>query len=337
MILVTGGTGLVGSHLLFDLTKNDHNIRALYRSTDTINKVRKVFSYYTDMIETQFKKIEWIKADLNDLPKLEGAFRGITKVFHCAALISFAPNDYNQLKKINTEGTANIVNLCISYSIQKLCYVSSVATMGFDPHKICEETPWRSEEIKNVYALTKYAAEKEVWRGIQEGVPSVIVNPGVILGPGYFNSGSGLLFKIINKGLKYKTNGITGYVDVKDLVKSMLLLINEKHLNERYIIVGKTLSFSELTSKISKVLGVKAPSKFIKKWMLSLAWRLDWIKHKVLGKKRKLTKNICKTLNSKNYYSSEKFLKLEKGFDFKPISQTISEVGNLFLKEEKVS
>ena len=244
MILVTGGTGLVGSHLLFELTKTDQNIRALYRSTKTIKNVKKVFSYYTDKTETQFKKIEWVQADLNDLPELEDAFKGIKKVFHCAALISFAPNDYNQLKKVNTQGTANIVNLCISYSVQKLCYVSSVATMGFDPNKISEETTWKPEEIKNVYALTKYAAEKEVWRGIQEGVPSVILNPGVILGPGYFNSGSGLLFKIINKGLKYKTNGITGYVDVNDVVKSMLLLMSKKHLNERYIIVGKTLSFS---------------------------------------------------------------------------------------------
>lgn len=336
MILVTGGTGLVGSHLLFELTKTDQNIRALYRSTKTIKNVKKVFSYYTDKTETQFKKIEWVQADLNDLPKLEDAFEGIEKVFHCAALISFAPNDYNQLKKVNTEGTANIVNLCISYSVQKLCYVSSVATMGFDPNKISEETTWKPEEIKNVYALTKYAAEKEVWRGIQEGVPSVILNPGVILGPGYFNSGSGLLFKIINKGLKYKTNGITGYVDVNDVVKSMLLLMSEKHLNERYIIVGKTLSFSELTSKISNVLGVKAPKKFAKRWMLSYAWRIDWVKHKVLGKNRKLTKNMCKTLNSKNHYSSEKFLKVEKEFNFKPISQTILEVGNLFLKESKV-
>jgi len=335
MILVTGGTGLVGSHLLFKLTKNDQNIRALYRSNESIKKVKKVFSYYSDKIETQFKKIEWVQGDLNDIPKLEEAFKGITKVFHCAALISFAPNDYNQLKKINIEGTANIVNLCISYSIQKLCYVSSVATMGFDPIRISEETTWKSEEVKNVYALTKYAAEKEVWRGIQEGVPCVIVNPGVILGPGYFNSGSGLIFKIIRKGLMYKTNGITGYVDVNDVVKSMLLLMSDKHLNERYIIVGKTLSFSELTSKISKSLGVKAPEKIAKKWMLSLAWRLDWVKHKDLGKKRKLTKNMCKTLHSKNLYSSEKFLRLEKDFHFKPISQTILEVSKVYLKESK--
>ena len=337
MILVTGGTGLVGSHLLFELTKSDQNIRALYRRTETIEKVKKVFSYYSDQIDFQFKKIEWIQGDLNDIPKLEEAFKDITHVYHCAALISFAPNDYNQLKKINTEGTANIVNLCITHSIQKLCYVSSVATVGFDPLKISEETIWKSEEIQNVYALTKHAAEMEVWRGIQEGISSVIVNPGVVLGPGFFNSGSGLLFKIIYKGLNYKTEGVTGYVDVKDVVRSMLRLMNGTSTNERYILVGKTLSFSEFTSQISKELGVKAPQKTAKRWMLSIAWRFDWLNHKIIGKKRKLTKNMCRTLDTKNYYSSDKFLKLEKDYIFTSMSKTISEVSQIFLKDLKHS
>jgi len=335
MILVTGGTGLVGSHLLFELTKEDQNIRALYRRTETIEKVKKVFSYYSDKTDTQFKKIEWVQGDLNDVPKLEKAFKDITHVYHCAALISFAPNDYDQLKKINTEGTANIVNLCISHSIQKLCYVSSVATMGFDPIKITEETTWKPEEKQNVYALTKHAAEMEVWRGIQEGVSSVIVNPGVVLGPGFFSSGSGLLFKIIYKGLNYKTEGITGYVDVNDVVKSMLLLMNGKHANERYILIGGTLSFAEFSTQISNELGVKAPQKIAKRWVLSIAWRLDWLNYKIIGKKRKLTKNMCRTLNTKNYYSSSKFLKQEKGFKFTPISKTISELSQFFLKDVK--
>ena len=335
MILVTGGTGLVGSHLLFELTKSYQNIRALYRRSDTIEKVKKIFSYYTNKPENQFKKIQWFQANLNDVPRLNEAFKGITHVYHSAALISFAPDDYAKLKKTNTEGTANIVNLCISHSIKKLCYVSSVATMGFDPVKICEKTTWKSEEIKNVYAISKYDAEMEVWRGIQEGVSSIIVNPGVILGPGFFNSGSGLLFKIINKGLNYKTEGITGYVDVNDVVKSMQLLMNGKHTNERYILVGETLSFAEFTSQISNALDVKAPKIIAKKWMLSIAWRLDWLNNKVLGKKRKLTKNMCKTLNSKNFYCSNKFLNCEKQFNFRPISKTISEVSQIFLEDLK--
>ena len=333
MILVTGGTGLVGSHLLFELTKADQNIRALYRRTETIEKVKTIFSYYSNNIDTQFKKIEWVQADLNDVPKLNAAFEGISHVYHCAALISFAPNDYAQLNKTNTEGTANIVNLCISHSIQKLCYVSSVTTMGVDPHKITEETTWKSEDIKNVYAITKHNAEMEVWRGIQEGVSSVIVNPGVILGAGFFNSGSGLLFKIVHKGLRYKTEGITGYIGVNDVVKSMVLLMNSDHTNERYILVSDTLTFGDFTKLLSNELGVKPPQKTAKNWMLSFAWRLDWLASIVTGKRRQLTKNMCRTLNNKNHYSSEKFLNAEKQFKFTAISKTISEVSHIYLKD----
>jgi len=333
MILVTGGTGLVGSHLLFELTKADQNIRALYRRTETIEKVKTIFSYYSNNIDTQFKKIEWVQADLNDVPKLNAAFEGISHVYHCAALISFAPNDYAQLNKTNTEGTANIVNLCISHSIQKLCYVSSVATMGVDPHKITEETSWKSEYVKNVYAITKHNAEMEVWRGIQEGVSSVIVNPGVILGAGFFNSGSGLLFKIVHKGLRYKTEGITGYIGVNDVVKSMVLLMNSDHTNERYILVSDTLTFGDFTKLLSNELGVKPPQKTAKNWMLSFAWRLDWLASIVTGKRRQLTKNMCRTLNNKNHYSSEKFLNAEKQFKFTAISKTISEVSHIYLKD----
>ena len=337
MILVTGGTGLVGSHLLFELTKADQNIRALYRRTESIEKVKTIFSYYSNNIDTQFKKIEWVQADLNDVPRLNAAFEDVSHVYHCAALISFAPKDFTHLNKTNTEGTANIVNLCIIHSIQKLCYVSSVATMGVDPHKITEETTWKSEDIQNVYAITKHNAEMEVWRGIQEGVPSVIVNPGVILGAGFFNSGSGLLFKVIHKGLRYKTEGVTGYVGVNDVVKSMVLLMNSNHTNERYILVSDTLTFGDFTKTLSNALGVKPPKKTAKNWMLSMAWRLDWLAYIIIGKKRLLTRNMCRTLNSKNYYSSEKFLNAEKKFKFTPISKTISEVSQIYLKEVRAS
>ena len=333
MILVTGGTGLVGSHLLFELSKSQQKIRAIYRNKKTIEKVKNVFSYYSTTIEEQFNRIEWLKADLNDIPKLTEAFKGVTHVYHSAALISFDPNDYNKLRKVNITGTANIVNLCVTNTIQKLCYVSSVATIGHDPVKITEQTDWDSQENQSVYAITKYEAEMEVWRGIQEGVSSVIVNPGVILGAGFFRSGSGGLFKRVYKGLNYSTNGVSGYVGVEDVVKSMILLMNSGQNNDRYILVAENLSFLDFTTLISDAFKLAPPKKIATKWMLAFAWRLDWMKHILTGKKRRLTKNLSKTLRTKSYYSSEKFLKTKTEFTFKPISTVVSEVCQLFLKE----
>ena len=320
MILVTGGTGLVGSHLLFELTKSQQKICALYRSQKTIEKVKHIFSYYTDSVDAQFDRIEWVQSDLNDLPKLAEAFKGVTHVYHCAALISFDPNDYYKLRETNISGTANIVNLSVINGIQKLCYVSSVATMGYDPVKITEETTWNPEDHQSVYAITKYEAEMEVWRGIQEGVPSVIVNPGVILGPGFFRSGSGGLFKRVYKGLRYVTEGVSGYVGVTDVIKGMVSLMNSDRKNERYIMVAENLSFLDFTTLISNAFKLAPPKKIARKWMLSFAWRLDWLKHKLRGKKRLLTKNLSKTLRSKSYYSSNKFLESETEFKFNPIS-----------------
>ena len=333
MILVTGGTGLVGSHLLFELTKSQQKIRALYRSQKTVKKVKHIFSYYTDTIDDQFNRIEWIQADLNDMPKLTDAFEGVTHVYHCAALISFDPNDYYKLRETNISGTANIVNLSVINGIQKLCYVSSVATMGYDPVKITEETTWNSEDQQSVYAITKYEAEMEVWRGVQEGVPSVIVNPGVILGPGFFHSGSGGLFKRIYKGVRYATHGVSGYVGVMDVIRGMVSLMNGELKNERYIMVSENLSYLDFTTLISKTFKIPPPKKIASKWMLALAWRLDWLKQKLTGKKRRLTKNLCKTLNNKNYYCSDKFLEAETMFKYTPISSVVSEVCRFFSKE----
>ena len=333
MILVTGGTGLVGSHLLFELTKSQQKIRALYRSQKTVDKVKQIFAYYTDSVDAQFDRIEWIQSDLNDLPKLAEAFKGVTHVYHCAALISFDPNDYYKLRETNISGTANIVNLSVINGIQKLCYVSSVATMGYDPVKITEETTWNPEDQQSVYAITKYEAEMEVWRGIQEGVPSVIVNPGVILGPGFFRSGSGGLFKRVYKGLRYVTEGVSGYVGVTDVIKGVVSLMNGDRKNERYIMVAENLSFLDFTTLISNAFKLAPPKKIARKWMLSFAWRLDWLKHKLRGKKRLLTKNLSKTLRTKSYYCSDKFLEAETAFKFSPISTVVSEVCQIFSKD----
>jgi nucleoside-diphosphate-sugar epimerase len=333
MILVTGGTGLVGSHLLFELSKSQQNIRAIYRSKKTIEKVKTIYSYYTDSVATHFDRIEWVEADLNDIPKLTEAFEGIKEVYHCAALISFNPSDYHKLREINISGTANIVNLSVINGIQKLCYVSSVATMGYNPKKITEETAWNSEDSKSVYAITKYEAEMEVWRGIQEGVPSVIVNPGVILGPGFFESGSGGLFKRVHSGLRYATHGVAGYVGVVDVIKSMVLLMNSDCKNERYIIAAENLSSLDFTTLISNAFNLVPPKKIARQWMLAFAWRLDWLKHKITGGKRRLTKNLSKTLRTKSYYSSSKFLETIPNFEFTPISRVVSEVCQVFLKE----
>jgi nucleoside-diphosphate-sugar epimerase len=324
MILVTGGTGLVGAHLLYHLLIENNSVKAIHRKKSDLDAVKNVFSYYTDDFEFIFQKINWIEADITDVYLLEKAFENVTEVYHSAALVSFNPNDYKAMRKINIEGTSNIVNLCIDKKVKKLCFVSSIATIekSIKNDNIDEECEWDTELNNYGYAITKYGAEMEVWRASQEGIDVIVVNPGVILGAGFWKNGTGKLFSKIYKGLKFYTEGITGFVSVKDVVEVMIRLMKSDKKNERYILVSENCSFKEVFFQIADNFDKKRPSIKTTKLMGSIGWRLEKIKSLITGKPPILTKQTSKSIHNKHYYSSEK-IKKALNFKFEPISETI--------------
>tara|TARA_R110002051_G_scaffold207578_1_gene273342 strand:- start:1986 stop:2993 length:1008 start_codon:yes stop_codon:yes gene_type:complete len=334
MILVTGGTGLVGAHLLVQLTRTETRIKAICRPESDVKKVEKIFSYYSDEYREYYKKITWVIADINDIPALEIAFEGITHVYHCAALISFDPKDYNKMNHVNCNGTATIVNLCIHKNIKKLCYVSSIATIGKNVNttKVDEESDWSYKDV-NVYAHTKYNAEMEVWRGSQEGLSTVIINPGVVLGPGFWGSGSGAFFTTAKKNYNYYPPNGTGFIAVNDVVQLMLLAMNSDVNKERFIVVSENLSYKTILTKISIGLEIKPPSKELKFWQLKLLWKLDWFRNIVLNKRRKITKKTVKSLREDKIYDNQKVIKTFN-FTFEPIEKTIAFCCEKFLEED---
>ena len=333
MILVTGGTGLVGAHLLFNLLNENQSVRAIYRNEKKFETVKRIFSYYTKTPDILFNSIEWVKADLNNIPDLTEAFNGITHVYHCAAFVSFEPNKFELLRKTNIEGTANIVNLCLSNHVKKLCYVSSIAAIGTPTTTetlITEDTDWNKEFDNSVYAITKYGAELEVWRGTQEGLDAVIINPGIIIGPGIWNYGSGSLITMIKKGMTYYTTGSTGYVDVKDVVNCMIKLMQSSIVNERYIVVSENLTFKDFIYKTAHYLNVTPPKKKATKQILALGWRLDWLRHKLTGKRRLLSKQTAHSALSQSQFSNSKIINAID-YNFTSINNSIEQTTLLFL------
>jgi nucleoside-diphosphate-sugar epimerase len=330
MILVTGGTGLVGAHLLYHLLKNDEKIRAIYRSEEKIKAVEKVFSYYTEDTSL-IAKIAWFKADITDIPAMIPAFVGVEKVYHCAAFISFNPKDYKEMRKVNIHGTAIIVNLSIDAKIKKLCFVGSIAAVGdsLNGDLITEENEWNKELDNSGYSITKFGAEMEVWRASQEDVEVVIVNPGVILGSGFWSSGSGKLFSQVYKCFKYYTEGITGFVGVKDVVKSMILLMNSDVKNERFILVSENKSYKEVLFLIADTWGVKRPSKKIKAWQTTVVWRISSILAVFTKKTPLLSKYSAKSAHEVSKYSSEK-IKQTYNFQFEEIQRVVKDVCSNF-------
>ena len=334
MILLTGATGLVGSHLAYSLLRKEDRIRATHRTSSDLNSVKKVFSYFTDKPEEYYQRIEWVEADLTDISALEKAFQGITTVYHAAAYVNFNPRNFSKLKKSNVEATANMVNLSLDFGVKRFCYVSSIATIGTptEDQLADESTPWSWEEDNNVYAITKYNAEMEVWRGSQEGLSVVMVNPGVILGAGYWDEGSGSIIKGIAKGLPFYTAGGVGFVDVLDVVDAMILLTESEINAERFVLVGHNLTYLELITFFSEAFGIKVPSRRIGSGPLHVVRFLDYLGHLLFRRKQSLFKDSIRSLCHKAFYSSNK-IEERTGFKFRSMQETADRLAADYSKE----
>lgn len=337
MILVTGGTGLVGSHLLYQICQSETKVRAIKRAHSKTNFVRKVFSYYTEKADLLFEKIEWVNAELLNITELDLAFQGITKVYHCAASISFNPKHKNKMMQTNIEGTTNVVNLCLVHHIHKLCHVSSVASLGRtrDWASTDENTHWVNSPENSYYALSKYHSEMEVWRGIEEGLNAVIVCPAIILGPGKWEKGSSMIFKQVWKGLSFYTSGTNGFVDVRDVVNVMIQLMNGKIKSERFILCSESIPFKKTFDLIAKALGKKKPRIKVGPFISAFGWRIAKIISIISGKSPLITKEIVLAGNSISIYENKK-IKTTLKYQFKSVEQSCKDFSTLFIKEHKV-
>ena len=328
MILVTGGTGLVGCHLLYLLIKKDKKVLALHRKNSNLEKVKKVFSSYSKNSEKLFAKINWIEGDINDLESLSIAFKNIEEVYHCAAFISFDKRDLESMVKINVEGTANMVNVALDNNIKKFCYVSTIAAIGLSTNKYTdEETEW--VDNSNPYSQTKKNAEMEVWRGIFEGLNATIVNPGVIIGSGFWKRGSGAFFTQISRGMNYYPTGKTGFICVKDVVKIMHELMEKNIFSDRFILVAENWSFKKFFHHVSISLNLTPPKKEAGKLLMIIALILDFINSKISGKRRKLNSSSIESSTSTSHYSNAK-ISSKLDYNFIKIEKSIEETCEVF-------
>ncbi len=306
MILVTGGTGLVGSHLLLELVKQGQPVRALCRNTSSKKDVEALFDFY--QAKNLYKHVQWVIGDVLDYFSLVEVLKEVTVVYHCAAMVSFKPSDRAEMFEINVEGTANLVNACIDKHIAKFCFVSSIATLGksMDDGMIDETCYWQNDDNHSVYSQSKFRAEMEVWRGTKEGLNAIIVNPSVIIGAGNKQRSTGQLLQKVAKGMRFYTAGATGFVAVDDVVTAMITLTQGPTTNERYIINGENLSYLQFLSLVAKAFGVKAPHINATRVMTSLAWRLERLRYYLTGKAPSFTKETARTSQNKSRYSSAK-------------------------------
>lgn len=322
MILITGGTGLVGSYLLMFLTGKGERVKATFRRKEGQEDSRRIFEAYGN--ENNFELIDWIETDILDIHSLEHALKDVEYIYHCAALVSFEPSERKNMMNINIDGTSNIVNLALEMGIKKLCYVSSVAAIGEENHPNCsnENSDWHKTKHSSNYSISKHYAENEVWRASEEGLPVVIVNPSLILGYGNWNKGSLSIIRKVNKGLSYYPPGANSFVGVEDVSKIMIKLMESDISAERFILTSENLSYKELLDEVAVAFG---KSKTSKKAPLSIGRAmvfLDSGRKLLFGKSRLLTKESLNSSFHKKCYSNEKVTK-KLGYQFQSMKEVL--------------
>lgn len=326
MILITGGTGLVGAHLLLFLLKQEKPVRAIYRHQERIQRTKHFFDLCgcSDL----FSEIEWVQADITDIPALETAFAGIEYVYHCAAVVSFNAKNAAAMRKVNIEGTANMVNLSIDFGIKKFCYVSSIAALGetlSNDRIITEKSAWNPALFHSDYAISKYGGEMEVWRGTQESLQVIVVNPGVIFGKGFGFEGSGEFFLKTLKNFPFYTHGKTGVVSANDVVQIMILLMDSDIVNERFTVVSENIPYRQIMNFCANALDKRKPHIYASPFSCSLAWRLDAVISACTGKKRSFTQAMAKAAHADFVYDNHK-IRQTIGFQFEPHEVFLPEI-----------
>lgn len=335
VILVTGGTGLVGSHLLFDLCKSGEQVRALKRPNSNIAVVKKVFSYYAVNANELLKNIEWVDADILDVYSILEAMDGITEVYHCAAMVSFEQKNEAEMMKINVEGTANMVNAALEKGIKKFCHVSSIATLGRAEHGelSTEETFWKSSPDHSNYAISKYAAEREVWRASEEGLDVVIVNPALIIGAGNWQQSSSNMFSKGYTGMKYYTEGVNGFIDVRDVTALMILLMKSKIKNERFLFSSENTPYRYFFDLMHQEFGRPKANFKVGMLLSNFAWRVEGIRCMLSGTKPLITRETIQSGHRVSLFSNEKIKKLFPDYKFISIEQAVKDTCKLYLSD----
>ena len=323
-ILVTGGTGFLGAYLIKELVEKNYTVRATRRKTI-------LPGYIPGHI---FEKVDWVDGDILDVVSLEGAIEGVDAIIHTAAVVSFWKKDRKRMLEVNVEGTANMVNIALEKNIQRFVHVSSVAALGrtADGGTVDEEKKWEDSKVNTHYGKSKYRGELEVWRAISEGLSGVILNPSTFLGYGDWNTSSCAIFKNVYEEFKWYPPGINGFVDVQDVARAAIALMESGIREQRYIINGENWPFKKLQDTIAEHMGRKKPTRETSPALLDMAWRSEKVKSLFTGHRPLLTRDSAKVALSKTYFDNKKLLEALPGFSFTPLDVTITEACKNYLE-----
>jgi dihydroflavonol-4-reductase len=334
MNLVTGASGLLGSHVILELLKKNVPVRAMVRSSHHEHELRDLAIHY-GMDPSLIDRIEWVSGDVLDITSLNECMQGCQVVYHCAAVVSYHSKDRNQMYQVNVEGTANVVNVALEHGNIRLCFVSSIAAIGKAKNndRLDENTAWVDSPFNTHYAITKNLAELEVWRAMHEGLQGVIVNPGFIIGPGNFDRSSPSVFKKLDEGLSYYPPGVTGFIGARDVAGIMVTLMEKEIFGERFILVAENLTMKEIFQSIAAQLKIAIPEKEATPFILELARWGEALRELFTGRKALVTKESVRNASVRFFYDHEK-IAAALPVTFTPIADAVADTARYFLSKK---
>lgn len=308
MNLITGATGIVGTHLLGVLIQNQQKCFALYRKDSKREKTEKFLQLLGISSSEINSYLSWIQADLSDSEALAAALQPVDQVYHCAACVSFAPKDDVELLDTNVNGTATLVDLALRHSIKKLAFVSSIAALGAPKNEelVDEKTPWNPETPQTTYAWSKYLSEMEVWRGQEEGLSTVIVNPGIILTNAYWRRSSGAFTQRAKNPRGFYPPAQGGFVTAHDVSRALFILMESEVQGERFILVSTNKAYKEVLQSLAAPWKHQGPQRKLSKFWVWGFYYLEYCLSLLRLKKRILSKGLIDSLFSTTHYNGGK-------------------------------
>lgn len=326
-LFVTGGTGFIGAYLIRSLVSRGYTrIRALCRPTSSF-----------ELVGTEARQaVEWIEGDILDLDLLEEAMRGVEGVYHLAAGVSFDQRDRAQMQKVNVEGTVSLLEASKAVGVKKFLHMSSVAALGRSrshPH-IDESTKWERSALNSFYGITKFQAEMEVWRAHEEGLPVAIVNPSLVIGSGFWEHGTARIFRQVTKGFPFYTGGTTGFVDVRDVARFCIDLMNSEVTGQRFVVSAENWAYRDFFRAIAASAGTRPPFLKFGGLAAEMAWRTEALRARLTASRPLVTRETARNAQETWYYSSEKLRRYFPDFVFTPIADTIRDTTRQLLSGE---
>jgi nucleoside-diphosphate-sugar epimerase len=325
MILLTGGSGFIGTYIVEELLANGYEkIRLLVRS--------KAHSPYRT-----HPQIELIEGDICDVFAIEEAMEGVKQVIHAAAKVSFSKREKAEMFRTNVEGTAYIVNACLAHHVEKLIFISSISALGRaeNGERIDEQTKWVDSPLNSAYALSKRKAEQEVFRGMEEGLQVVILNPGLVLGGKMWDNSSAKFFKVVDRGLPFYNRGVNGVVGASDVARAVRLCVeNEIPNGERFLLVSENMSQKEMFGWIAQSIGKVPPRYELPPFLAKIAGFLFEMWGGITRTRPLITRETVRSSLHQYYYDGTKITRV-LGFQYSPVAEIIQATGKLFTEEKK--